>query len=89
MQAARWRIHTRPGVRSRTIPCFATAAVNSPATGVAIKVGMFGAITGMQYAILLLTHSRKAGKVFAVIDSVLGIGCGPGAVRNVRMQERT
>jgi hypothetical protein len=54
--------------------------------GIAIKAGMFGAITGMQYAILRLTHSRKAGKAFTVTNSVLGIGYGAIAVRNVRMQ---
>ena len=56
------------------------------ARGVGFKIGTFAAVTGVEYGVLRLTHSRRAAKAFIVVNFVLGTGYGAIAARNFRVQ---
>lgn len=58
------------------------------ARGVSIKVGSLAVVTGLEYAILHVTHSRKAAQVFVGLNTVLGGGYGVVAITNMRAPGR-
>ncbi len=57
--------------------------------GVAFKLGAFAAVTGLEYGILRLSHSRKVCKVFITVNGILGGEYGVVAIRNFGSSNRT